>query len=175
MKPKHKRLIIVGSLFAVMLIAGGGILWTLKQYAVFFITPIDVVKNHDITRQKNTAWRLGGLVAKNSIKSLENNLIHFTITDYQADVNVQYQGLVPSLFREGQGVVAEGVFLKNGRFKATKLLAKHDEYYMPKEVVSALKASGRWQHGGKPDASSVSTSKSRNNNLKPHLKNILKP
>lgn len=75
-----------------------------------------------------------------------NTPLRFIITDHSADISVEYSGLIPSLFREGQGVVAEGSFNKNGVFQAKTLLAKHDEYYMPPEVVKALKESGRWQH-----------------------------
>jgi cytochrome c-type biogenesis protein CcmE len=91
--------------------------------------------------------RIGGLVEKGSLKHQKDNWIAFTITDGKATVAVMYQGLLPNLFREGQGVVAEGLLATDGHFNATNILAKHDENYMPPEVADALKKSGRWREG----------------------------
>jgi len=91
--------------------------------------------------------RIGGLVKPGSLQHVDKLNIRFEVTDGKADVPVQYQGIVPDLFREGQGVVAEGKLDPNGLFVADTVLAKHDERYMPREVVDALKKSGRWQEG----------------------------
>ena len=77
-----------------------------------------------------------------------DQIVDFAVTDTNATVEVQYKGLLPDLFREGQGVVTEGVLEPGGRFRADTVLAKHDESYMPREVADALKAQGRWQEGG---------------------------
>lgn len=159
MKPKHKRLIIVGGLFVLMLVAAGIILSVFKEHAVFFVTPKDLIAAREEAKAHRAGakqYRLGGLVKAGSVLSKESGGLSFVITDHTAEITVEYQGLVPSLFREGQGVVAQGSFNEAGIFKAQTLLAKHDEYYMPPEVVKALKASGHWQHeAGAPDVGSV--------------------
>lgn len=92
--------------------------------------------------------RLGGLVEVDSLGKLEDGATsRFRVTDLSASVEVLYRGVLPDLFREGQGVVVEGAFNENGRFIAKEVLAKHDENYLPAEVVKALKESGRWQEG----------------------------
>ena len=92
-----------------------------------------------------TRIRLGGLVKPGSVVRGENLQIRFAVTDGQSDIPVTYQGLVPDLFREGQGVITEGRIEPGGTFKADTVLAKHDEKYMPREVADALKKAGRWQ------------------------------
>jgi cytochrome c-type biogenesis protein CcmE len=94
--------------------------------------------------------RIGGLVKSGSLHRGDNLLIRFKVSDGDNDIAVRYQGIVPDLFREGQGVVAEGALDGEGTFVADTVLAKHDERYMPREVVDALKKSGRWQEGGEP-------------------------
>ena len=93
--------------------------------------------------------RIGGLVKEGSVVKGENLAVHFGVTDGKTTVPVAYTGLLPDLFREGQGVVAEGALDITGTFKADSVLAKHDEKYMPKEVADALKQQGRWQEDGK--------------------------
>lgn len=150
MKPKHKRLILVSCLVLFMCASAGVILATFKEYAVFFITPKDVADLAPEKKAPGKSLRLGGLVEKGSVAQGTSGMLAFNITDLTASVPVTYQGIIPSLFREEQGVVAEGSFDENGVFVARTLLAKHDENYMPPEVVDALKASGRWQHTENP-------------------------
>jgi len=90
---------------------------------------------------------VGGLVKPGSLERGANLQVRFEVTDGKSDIPVRYQGIVPDLFREGQGVVAEGKIEGDGIFVADTVLAKHDERYMPKEVVDALKKTGRWQEG----------------------------
>jgi cytochrome c-type biogenesis protein CcmE len=96
--------------------------------------------------------RIGGLVETQSVAHEDGSHISFRVTDGKTDIDVSYDGILPDLFREGQGVVAEGQLDKNGVFVANTILAKHDEKYMPPEVAAALKKSGHWQEGGDPGA-----------------------
>ncbi len=110
---------------------------------VFFFSPSEVAARHIAPQQR---FRVGGLVETGSVvKNGEN--VSFAVTDMSATLKVQYQGLLPDLFREGQGIVAEGRMGPDGIFVAHEVLAKHDENYMPREVADALKKSGRWQEG----------------------------
>lgn len=144
MKPKHKRLFLVSALAVIMLSSAALMLANLKAYAVFFVTPKDIAALD--ADQKVQRLRLGGLVTPRSVHQDADGTLHFTITDNTASIAVTYKGIIPSLFREGQGVVVEGTLHDKNHFNATHLLAKHDENYMPAEVVDALKESGRWQH-----------------------------
>ena len=108
----------------------------------FFNSPSDVVEKH---LPAGTRIRLGGLVKNGTVVRGSNLSVGFEVTDGQRDGPVSYQGVLPDLFREGQGVVAEGVLDAGGTFKADSILAKHDETYMPKEVADALKRSGHWK------------------------------
>ena len=98
--------------------------------------------------QPGTRFRLGGLVADGSIVRGQGKTVSFTVTDTAGTLPVTYVGILPDLFREGQGVIAEGVLQAGGGFKADTVLAKHDENYMPREVADALKERGVWQHAG---------------------------
>ena len=118
----------------------------LRDTIVFFHTPKDVVEKH-IPAGKRI--RLGGLVAEGSLKRGASTTVEFAITDRVNTIAVSYTGLLPDLFREGQGVVAEGKLDPAGRFLADTVLAKHDENYMPPEVAKALKEQGVWQGGAK--------------------------
>jgi cytochrome c-type biogenesis protein CcmE len=141
---KGRRLTLIGIALAVVAFAAALALYALSDSIVFFYGPSEVL-------QKNVApgtrLRIGGLVKAGSLIKAEGQNAAFTITDNAANVAVTYQGLLPDLFREGQGVVAEGVWESAGRFRAESVLAKHDERYMPREVVDALKKQGRWQEG----------------------------
>jgi cytochrome c-type biogenesis protein CcmE len=144
MTRKQRRLILIGSSGGVLVIAVGLVLNAMSGSIVFFHSPTEVVQDH---LAAGTRIRIGGLVKDGSVKRGDNLNIRFEVTDGKNEVPVHYQGLVPDLFREGQGVVAEGKMEANGSLEADTVLAKHDERYMPKEVVEALKKSGRWQEG----------------------------
>ena len=111
---------------------------------VFFQSPTDVAEKHLGARHPHPHRRAGQARQR---QRGDNLRIRFEVTDGKHDIPVRYQGIVPDLFREGQGVVAEGKLEPGGTFDADTVLAKHDERYMPKEVVEALKKSGRWQEG----------------------------
>jgi cytochrome c-type biogenesis protein CcmE len=143
MSPKRQRLLFavfgVGFLTAATLL----IMNAFNEHLVFFFTPSDLQhQNVDNTRMV----RIGGLVEENSIHQ-NGTQITFVITDLTSTLEAVYNGIPPALFREGQGVVAEG-YLENNQLHAVKLLAKHDENYMPPEVAEALKKSGRWKQDG---------------------------
>jgi cytochrome c-type biogenesis protein CcmE len=144
MTRKQRRLILIGSSLGVLAVAVGLVLGALRDSIVFFNSPTDVAEKHV---SAGTRIRLGGLVKPGSLQRGENLRIRFEVTDGKTDVPVRYQGIVPDLFREGQGVVAEGKLEPGGTLDADTVLAKHDERYMPREVVDALKKTGHWQEG----------------------------
>lgn len=142
-----KRLYIVLTGMTMLGIAAALVLTAFDDSLVFFLTPSDLAE-----RQINPGQRvrLGGLVEEGSVQKQADGLTtSFVITDLTAAVPVLYTGILPDLFREGQGVVAEGTFEPNGTMVATEVLAKHDENYMPTEVEEALRKSGRWEENGK--------------------------
>ncbi len=142
MKPKHQRLAFIAVSMVFLSVA---VLFTLQAFRdniVFFYSPSDLEAKQPTPGR---VMRLGGLVEAGSLVKGENQTITFTVTDGKASIAVDYTGMVPNLFREGQGVVAQGVLVDAGHFHATTILAKHDETYMPREVVDALKKSGRWK------------------------------
>ena len=116
------------------------ILKSLEENVVYFQSPSEIKILEEVKQKK---IRVGGMVKKESI-SIEEKKIKFIITDFENEINVIYSGVVPNLFTEGKGVVAEGYLKDRNFFLATKILAKHDENYMPKEVADALKKSGDW-------------------------------
>jgi len=142
MKRRHFRLgmIVLGG--AVLALAATLVLFALSDNIVFFQTPSDVAASKVPPNQR---FRIGGLVGEGSIREQPDSRVEFVITDGAADVQVRYQGLLPDLFREGQGVVAEGHVDENLLFHADTILAKHDENYMPAEVTEALKEAGTWR------------------------------
>lgn len=144
MTRKQRRLVLIGGSVGVLAIAVALVLYSLSGSIVFFNSPTDVVEKHPAV---GTRLRIGGLVKPGSLERSDNLRIRFAVTDGNHDVTVRYQGIVPDLFREGQGVVAEGKLEPDGIFTADTVLAKHDERYMPREVVDALKKSGRWNEG----------------------------
>ena len=144
MTRKQRRLVLIGTSLGVLAIAAALVLGALRDSIVFFNSPTDVAEK---SIPPGTRMRIGGLVKSGSLQRGDNLQVSFAVTDGKTDISVRYQGIVPDLFREGQGVVAEGR-LESGRvFAADTVLAKHDERYMPREVVDALKKSGRWQEG----------------------------
>ena len=145
MSPKQRRRLA----FAVALVVAGAgatalILSALKDNVLYFYSPSDVATKHI---EPGVAFRVGGLVENASLKHGAGADVRFVVTDGAHQLPVDYAGVLPALFREGQGVVAEGRLSETGTFEATQVLAKHDEKYMPPEVVAALKRSGRWKEG----------------------------
>ena len=146
MKRKNKRLSLIS---AAMLALAGSIaliLMAFEDNIVFFYSPTEIVKKE---LRSNQLLRLGGLVEAGSVlRSNGNPTISFNVTDLITSVPIRFKGILPDLFKEGQGIVAEGNF-RGGIFFATEVLAKHDEKYMPKEIAEALKKSGRWKGSAK--------------------------
>lgn len=142
MKPKRKRLVFVLIGLAILGGAAALVLNAFQENIVFFFSPTDLAEKG--TPAGRTV-RLGGLVEKGSVEKGPGAVVRFKVTDMNKDIRVTYTGLLPDLFREGQGVVTEGKLLPDGSFAASSVLAKHDEKYMPPEVAAALKKSGHWQ------------------------------
>ena len=142
MTRKQRRLVLIGSALGVLGLAVALVLSALKDSIVFFNSPTDLVEKHVPTGAR---LRLGGLVKQGSVVRGENLAVRFEVTDGKSTIPVAFVGLLPDLFREGQGIVAEGALDAAGTFKADSVLAKHDEKYMPKEVADALKAQGLWK------------------------------
>ncbi len=148
MTRKRRRLYYV--LFAMIGLSAATalVLSAIDDSLVFFYTPTDLAEK-DI--DKDRRMRIGGLVAENSVKRGADGLsVNFTVTDLTNTLPVTYKGILPDLFREGQGVVAEGKIDAGGVFRADAVLAKHDENYMPAEVADALKKSGQWKGAPAP-------------------------
>jgi cytochrome c-type biogenesis protein CcmE len=141
MTRRQKRLSIIAGLGAVLAVALGLILFALRDQIVFFYSPTEI---HEKDVAAGVPIRLGGLVKQGSWKH-DGDQNDFIVTDGKTDMAAHYTGILPDLFREGQGVVAEGAMAGDGSFAATNVLAKHDEKYMPKEVVDELKARGEWR------------------------------
>ena len=140
---------MIASAVGVLALAVGLVLFALRDSIVFFHTPSDVIEKKLGAGQR---FRLGGLVEKGSVKKGDGGEVGFAVTDSKNVVKVTYKGVLPDLFREGQGVVTEGRLDSAGLFTADSVLAKHDENYMPAEVAKALKEQGVWQGDGKPGA-----------------------
>jgi cytochrome c-type biogenesis protein CcmE len=142
MTRRQKRMAIIGAGLATLALAAALIFTALRQQIVFFNTPTDLKAS---LHAPGTRIRLGGLVERGSWVKGAGTHQEFQVTDTENNVKVTYVGILPDLFREGQGVVAEGTFGTDGIFAADTVLAKHDENYMPKEVADALKAKGVWK------------------------------
>lgn len=139
-KPKRQRLILALVAAAVLLLAGIVAIFALKDTAAYFKSPADIVASPPAPGE---TIRLGGLVKPGTVGRSDDGLeLHFTVTDTEADTAVSYRGIVPDLFKEGQGVIATGSFDDSGRFHAKQLLAKHDENYTPPEVAKTLEKKG---------------------------------
>jgi len=141
MTPKRKRLYLLLGSLGVLGIAAALVLSALNDNLVFFYSPSQVAEKHPAPERR---FRLGGLVEAGSVKKAGQE-VRFTVTDTHKSVQVVYRGLLPDLFREGQGVVAEGALGADGVFVAREVLAKHDENYMPPEVAKAIKEAGQWR------------------------------
>ena len=142
---KQQRMILV--LVAVLLLGGATalVMAALSDSVAFFATPTDIAEGK-VDRNKH--FRIGGLVVDGSVKRLgSDGVVMFALTDQANEVEVSYQGILPDLFREGQGIVAQGKIGPDGTFVASEVLAKHDENYMPAEVAESLKQAGVWNEG----------------------------
>jgi cytochrome c-type biogenesis protein CcmE len=142
MTRKQRRVVLIGTSLGVLAIAVGLVLFALRDSIVFFYTPTEVAAKHLDSGQR---FRLGGLVEDGSVKRGEGTTVSFTITDKRSTLPVTFTGVLPDLFREGQGVVTEGMLGADGVFRADSVLAKHDENYMPPEVAKKLKEQGLWR------------------------------
>ena len=141
-------MIYVGIGMVMLAAATGLVLNALRGSIAFFYGPSEVLANHQLPQH----FRLGGLVEKGSVvKDADGLTVHFRVTDLKNSMPVSYRGVLPDLFREGQGVVVEGALQPDGSFLASTVLAKHDEKYMPPEVAAALKKAGEWR----PDTSAA--------------------
>jgi cytochrome c-type biogenesis protein CcmE len=148
MTRKQRRLILIGAGAVVLALAAMLVLTALRDSIVFFNSPTDVIEKKV---QAGTRIRLGGLVQPGTVVRKDVDA-SFDVTDGKSVVRVTYRGILPDLFREGQGIVAEGMLIDAASFRADTVLAKHDENYMPKEVADALKKQGHWKddYGKKP-------------------------
>ncbi len=142
MTRKQRRSVLIGMCLAVLGLAVGLVLFALEDSIVFFYSPSDVVEKNIRPGQR---IRLGGLVEEGSVKRGENTTVRFSVTDTAKTISVRFTGVLPDLFREGQGVVTEGALGGDGIFVAESVLAKHDENYMPPEVAEALQKQGVWR------------------------------
>ncbi|ODT05589.1 MAG: cytochrome c biogenesis protein CcmE [Kaistia sp. SCN 65-12] len=145
MTPKRRRLwLLIGSL-GTLGVAAALVLSALNDNLVFFYSPTQVAEK---SLGPDRRFRLGGLVEAGSVQK-DGQIVRFTVTDTNKTVAVVYRGILPDLFREGQGVIAEGALGSDGVFAAREVLAKHDENYMPPEVAKAIKEAGQWKEGKK--------------------------
>ena len=143
MNAKYRRLFITIIIVLTLGLATKLIFMALEDNIVYFYTPNDLIEKFGDTQNIQNKIRIGGLVLENSIKK-EGKKTIFMITDRKKEVKVVFKGPLPDLFREGQGIVAEGMF-QNNNFIASEILAKHDENYMPPEVADALKKNNVWK------------------------------
>jgi cytochrome c-type biogenesis protein CcmE len=150
MTRKQRRGVLIAVGVAILTVAVLLVLFALRDTIVFFHTPKEVVEKQIPAGKR---FRLGGLVAEASVKRGIGQTVEFAVTDTVKTIPVRYKGILPDLFREGQGVVTEGVLDPSGVFLADTVLAKHDETYMPPEVAKALKEQGVWQGDSKGGAS----------------------
>jgi cytochrome c-type biogenesis protein CcmE len=151
MTRKQRRLTMIGGSLAVLAVAAALVLNAMRDSIVFFSTPSMAAEKHIPPGKR---FRLGGLVQPGSLVRGDRLAVTFAVADGGATLPVSYIGILPDLFREGQGVVTEGALDASGVFKADTVLAKHDETYMPKDVADALKKQGHWKddYGAKPGA-----------------------
>tara|TARA_Y100000739_G_C20130356_1_gene249713 strand:- start:49 stop:495 length:447 start_codon:yes stop_codon:yes gene_type:complete len=143
MNPKYKRLLILVLILSILGLATKLVLMALKENIIYFYTPNELREKYGEVENINNKIRIGGLVLKGSV-IIDKNISIFKITDKKNEIKVFYKGQLPDLFREGQGIVAEGIFQDN-KLIASQVLAKHDENYMPPEVADALIKNGVWK------------------------------
>ena len=155
MTPRRKRLLAVLGILAGVGAAAALAMLAFEDNLLYFYNPSQVLAGD---APDGRTFRIGGMVTAGSLQRTDGTLeVRFVVTDYRNSVPVRYEGLLPDLFREGQGVVTEGTLDGAGMFKADSVLAKHDETYMPKDVADALKKQGYWKddYGAKPSASAA--------------------
>ena len=143
MNPKYRRLLILVLILSILGLATKLVLMALKENIIYFYTPNELREKYGEVENINNKIRIGGLVLKGSV-IIDKNISIFKITDKKNEIKVFYKGQLPDLFREGQGIVAEGIFQDN-KLIASQVLAKHDENYMPPEVADALIKNGVWK------------------------------
>ncbi len=137
---KKKRIIFISGVFFICLISVIFVITNFKNNIVFYYSPLELENPHISTKATKKIIRVGGLVKKNSFKKISNIEVEFVVTDLSKDLTINYHGLLPNLFKEGQGVVAKGKLDQiSHKFIASELLVKHDEKYMPPEVAKSLK------------------------------------
>lgn len=151
MTRKQRRATMIISALAVLGVSVGLILYAMSDSIVYFHSPTDVAEKNVKPGQR---IRLGGLVADGTVERGQGTTVRFVVTDMVKEMKVEFTGVLPDLFREGQGVVAEGKINTAGVFVADSVLAKHDENYMPPEVADSLKKSGKWEEPKKPELGS---------------------
>ncbi|MGH6841601.1 MAG: cytochrome c maturation protein CcmE [Methylocella sp.] len=144
MTRKRRRLVLISAALATLGLALGLVLVALRDNIVFFYGPSELAQKAPHAGQR---LRIGGLVRESSLVRDGDQTVRFAVTDKKQEVEVTYTGLLPDLFREGQGVVAEGTLGEDKLFHADSILAKHDERYMPRDVADALKKQGVWREG----------------------------
>jgi cytochrome c-type biogenesis protein CcmE len=150
MTRKQRRGVLIGTCLVVLGVAVGLVLYAMRDSIVFFYSPSEVAEMKVAPGQR---FRLGGLVETGSVVRDEGTTVRFVVTDRSRNLPVTYTGVLPDLFREGQGVVAEGTLAADGTFHADNVLAKHDENYMPPEVAKKLKEQGVWRGDAKASTS----------------------
>jgi cytochrome c-type biogenesis protein CcmE len=144
MTRKKRRLVLISTALAALSLALGLVLLALRDNIVFFYGPSELAQKAPRAGQR---LRIGGLVRQGSLVHEGGQTVRFAVTDTKQELEVTYTGLLPDLFREGQGVVAEGTLGRDKLFHADSILAKHDERYMPRDVADALKKQGVWREG----------------------------
>lgn len=137
---------MIGAAGAVLVLAAALVFAGLRDSVVYFVAPSELAEK----AEPGQRLRLGGLVVEGTVRRGDDGAVHFAVTDGAVQVEVRYEGLLPDLFREGQGVVCEGRWTPGEAFAAERVLAKHDETYMPREVAEALKQRGEWKGEGAP-------------------------
>ena len=142
MTRKQRRTLLIGICVSVLAVAVTLVFVALKDTVAFFYSPTQITEKEIKPGQR---IRLGGLVEKGSVIRGEGTVVKFAVTDTNKTIKVNFKGILPDLFREGQGVVTEGYLQADGSFKADNVLAKHDENYMPREVAESLKEQGVWK------------------------------
>ena len=146
MRRRDQRLMMIGAAGAVLVLAATLTFAGLRESVVYFVAPSDLAEK----AEPGQRVRLGGLVVDGTVRRDSDGATRFVVTDGAVQVEVRYEGLLPDLFREGQGVVAEGTWAPGQAFEAERVLARHDENYMPREVAEALKERGEWKGDAPP-------------------------